>query len=198
MGICPDVEPGHLRVRSLRRALACHMNVECDEGNQALTHRLKRTMDRSQPAFLGHPDGRLHRCKDELSEQVRRVLREFEPGEVLVTSDMDWHPDHCALFEVVAELMASEEGREAVRADPVWFWSARSWIGAAGARDVVTFRQPMASVTPPAQSARADRRLPGAQTLRARGVRDTDPPRGRRARVGVLRSSFLCEFLPAL
>ena len=98
---------------------------------EAVTACAALGVERSQLVFLGHPDGRLHRCKDELREQVRRVLREFESDEVLVTSGMDWHRDHRALFEVVTELMASEEIRAAVRAYPVWFWSARSWIGAA-------------------------------------------------------------------
>lgn len=97
---------------------------------EAVTACAALGVDRSQLLFLGHPDGRLHGCKDELGEQVRCVLREFDPDEVLVTSDMDWHGDHRALFAVVAELMASEEVRAAVRAYPVWFWSARSWIGA--------------------------------------------------------------------
>ena len=57
--------------------------------------------------FLGLPDGRLARRREELAEAVARLLEELRPDHVLVPFRYDRHPDHLALNRVATAAVAS-------------------------------------------------------------------------------------------
>lgn len=54
--------------------------------------------------FLGLPDGRLQREREELRARLGRMLAELEPDHLLAPFRMDFHPDHLAVAAAIRQL----------------------------------------------------------------------------------------------
>jgi LmbE family N-acetylglucosaminyl deacetylase len=59
--------------------------------------------------FLGLPDGRLAKRREELAEAVARLVEELRPDHLLVPFRYDRHPDHLALNRVATAAVDSRE-----------------------------------------------------------------------------------------
>lgn len=85
-------------------------------------------------SFLGFEDGRLSQHQPALQEALLQLIRRIQPSEILVTSELDWHTDHQILNRAVTELAQCGRITAEIRDYPVWFWSARAWLGHARPR----------------------------------------------------------------
>jgi LmbE family N-acetylglucosaminyl deacetylase/glycosyltransferase involved in cell wall biosynthesis len=59
--------------------------------------------------FLGYPDRELASHRDELSQRLAGILREYRPDLILVCSPIEFHPDHLALATTFCELIQRDE-----------------------------------------------------------------------------------------
>ncbi|HEY2090841.1 MAG TPA: PIG-L family deacetylase [Thermoanaerobaculia bacterium] len=59
--------------------------------------------------FLGYPDRELASHRDELSQRLASILREYRPDLILVASPIEFHPDHLALATTFCELIQRDE-----------------------------------------------------------------------------------------
>lgn len=78
--------------------------------------------------FLGYPDGGLADAGQRLDEDLRRLIVELAPQELLIPSAIDGHADHRALNRAAHRAAAAAGRPVAIFEYPVWFWDARSWI----------------------------------------------------------------------
>src|SRR5262249_52574172 len=78
--------------------------------------------------FLGYEDGTLADRRDELVVRIRELLDELDPDDLLVPTNIDWHPDHRMLFSASVEAAALSTPVPRLLAYPVWFWSRASWL----------------------------------------------------------------------
>jgi LmbE family N-acetylglucosaminyl deacetylase len=82
------------REEESRKAFA----VLCGAGNPA-----------GEIAFLGFPDRELASHRDELSQRLAAILREYRPDLILVASPIEFHPDHLALAMTFCELVQQDD-----------------------------------------------------------------------------------------
>jgi LmbE family N-acetylglucosaminyl deacetylase len=59
--------------------------------------------------FLGFPDRELASHRDELSQRLAAILREYRPDLILVASPIEFHPDHLALATTFCELIQRDD-----------------------------------------------------------------------------------------
>jgi len=59
--------------------------------------------------FLAYPDRELAAHRDELSQRLESILREYRPDLILVASPIEFHPDHLALATAFCELIQRDE-----------------------------------------------------------------------------------------
>jgi LmbE family N-acetylglucosaminyl deacetylase len=59
--------------------------------------------------FLRFPDGRLAEHERDCRAQLERLLRPMAPHSVLVPFRYDWHPDHLAVYRIMAQARANGE-----------------------------------------------------------------------------------------
>jgi LmbE family N-acetylglucosaminyl deacetylase/glycosyltransferase involved in cell wall biosynthesis len=82
------------REEESRKALA----LLCGVGNPA-----------GEIAFLGYPDRELASHRNELTQRLASVLREYRPDLVLVASPIEFHPDHLTLATTFCELIQRDK-----------------------------------------------------------------------------------------
>jgi LmbE family N-acetylglucosaminyl deacetylase len=65
----------------------------------------------------------------ELAEAIVAAIREAKPQEVLVTSALDWHPDHQAVNQAARQAVARCAGDigSTLLEYPVWHWADGPW-----------------------------------------------------------------------
>lgn len=81
--------------------------------------------------MLGFEDGTLAEHVHELARSVRELIEEHRPEEVLVTSGLDWHPDHQALNRAARLALAGPGHRPELAEYPIWYWAEGPWLGGA-------------------------------------------------------------------
>ena len=59
--------------------------------------------------FLGYPDRELAAHRDELSQRLAAILREYRPDLILLASPIEFHPDHLALATTFCELIQRDD-----------------------------------------------------------------------------------------
>jgi LmbE family N-acetylglucosaminyl deacetylase len=82
------------REKESRKALS----LLCSAGNPA-----------GETTFLGYPDRELAAHRDELSQRLASILREYRPDLILVASPIEFHPDHLALATTFCELIQRDD-----------------------------------------------------------------------------------------
>jgi LmbE family N-acetylglucosaminyl deacetylase len=85
-------------------------------------------VERDALEFLGYADGSLGGQTDRLAGDIERLIREFNPAEILTPSAIDGHPDHRALNAATLRAVAALGRAIPVYEYPVWFWDPRSWV----------------------------------------------------------------------
>jgi LmbE family N-acetylglucosaminyl deacetylase len=103
------------REEESRRALAllCGAGNPAGDGSEDGPEDAGRIAGATQsPAnidFLAFPDRELASHRDELSQRLAAILREYRPDLILVTSPIELHPDHLALATTFCELIQRDE-----------------------------------------------------------------------------------------
>src|SRR5206468_1859375 len=59
--------------------------------------------------FLRYPDRELASHRDELSQRLESILREYRPDLILVASPIEFHPDHLALATTLCALIQRDD-----------------------------------------------------------------------------------------
>ncbi|HEX3107449.1 MAG TPA: PIG-L family deacetylase, partial [Thermoanaerobaculia bacterium] len=62
-----------------------------------------------ETTFLAYPDRELAANRDELSQRLESILREYRPDLILVASPIEFHPDHLALATTFCELIQRDD-----------------------------------------------------------------------------------------
>lgn len=86
---------------------------------------------------LDIPEGELQGRHLELRRRIAEILRAVRPAEVLVSSGLDRHPDHRALYQSAVDLLHAGELDGELFEYPIWFWMEpwwRVWLQASGRR----------------------------------------------------------------
>ncbi|MCZ7525038.1 MAG: PIG-L family deacetylase [Acidimicrobiia bacterium] len=78
--------------------------------------------------LLGWEEGTLGTRVAELTGTVEGLVSELAPDEILVTSGLDWQPDHRALNRAVRDLLPSLPPTCRVAEYPIWFWADGPWL----------------------------------------------------------------------
>jgi LmbE family N-acetylglucosaminyl deacetylase len=76
-------------------------------------------------------DSRLAEQKEAMVRGIHRLLSEFEPQEIYVTSALDGHADHVALAEAAVNVVAGSGFSCQLYEYPTWFWMGpwrRTWL----------------------------------------------------------------------
>lgn len=102
---------------------------------------------------LGLPEGTVAARADEVAGLIRTELEMWEPDDVLVTSELDWHVDHRALSGVARDVLA-ECSAPRLLEYPVWAWADGPWSDRPGRSLMQAAR---ALVTEPVRTARQAR-----------------------------------------
>lgn len=80
-----------------------------------------------QVSVLGFEELTLWRCLDDVAAALEKVIGEFDPDEILVVTDQDWHTDHQATHVALCRAVARRGFRGVLGAYPVWFWADGPW-----------------------------------------------------------------------
>jgi LmbE family N-acetylglucosaminyl deacetylase len=76
---------------------------------------------------LGVPDGTVADHEPELEQRIAAEIDEHRPDDVLVTSALDWHPDHQALNRAVHSAVQAGDWEPRVLEYPIWWWLEGPW-----------------------------------------------------------------------
>jgi LmbE family N-acetylglucosaminyl deacetylase len=76
---------------------------------------------------LGLPDGEIADHRGELEQRIAEEIDEFRPDDVLVTSGLDWHPDHQAMQRAVRDAVRHTRWTPRVFEYPIWWWIEGPW-----------------------------------------------------------------------
>lgn len=82
--------------------------------------------------FLGVEDGTAREHVRALVSQVRALVEQVAPDDVLVTSPLDGHPDHVTAAEVVCLAVRGLSPAPRVLTYPVWSWFDWPWSAVRG------------------------------------------------------------------
>jgi LmbE family N-acetylglucosaminyl deacetylase len=77
--------------------------------------------------LLGFPDSRLEDRLDDLTDRLADLIRERAPDDILVSSDIDPHPDHRALNSAMRSVVPMLPVDCRVTEFPVWTWVGGPW-----------------------------------------------------------------------
>lgn len=77
--------------------------------------------------MLGFEELTLWERLDDVAGALTSVVREFEPDEILVVTDQDWHTDHRATHVALLRAVNQCGFRGTLGAYPVWFWADGPW-----------------------------------------------------------------------
>ncbi|MGQ0679421.1 MAG: glycosyltransferase [Actinomycetota bacterium] len=84
-------------------------------------------VERNDLIFLGYEDGTLGRRIESVAEDLAKIIGDFQPDEVLVTSELDWHTDHQALSRALRMSLKDNPNPPRVSAYSVWYWTDGPW-----------------------------------------------------------------------
>jgi LmbE family N-acetylglucosaminyl deacetylase len=94
-------------------------------------------LDPSDVKFLGFPDRDLSKHVPELRSELRTIVEDFHPDEVITPCPIDAHPDHRGCAQAVAGLGPELNGIE-VLSYPIWYWNRWAWTGTSTTRTAQT------------------------------------------------------------
>ncbi|MEO7288212.1 MAG: PIG-L family deacetylase [Jatrophihabitantaceae bacterium] len=72
---------------------------------------------------LGHPDGQLAQHRDQLADQLSRLLATIRPDEVYCTSAWESHPDHASAAIALRQAVRQLDYRPRLFEYPIWLWA---------------------------------------------------------------------------
>ncbi|MFN0092469.1 MAG: PIG-L deacetylase family protein [Acidimicrobiales bacterium] len=109
----------------------------------------------SEVRFLGFMENALGADLFAVAAALRQEILDTAPEQILVVSDLDWHPDHKAVHQALlcAARDCAFDGE--ILAFPVWFWAEGPWRSrpganlAAAARDFVVHPVQARRIPPP-------------------------------------------------
>lgn len=84
-------------------------------------------VNRPDVRFLRYEEYTLFERGAELSSDLGDLIGEFEPDEVVMTSELDWHVDHQAVYQATLRAVSKQRYPGILRAYPVWFWADGPW-----------------------------------------------------------------------